>query len=115
MGIRFRGLVKVVRLLEFLEKSGETEGSVKVNEGSHHGSQEDEEVDYMSEHYPHDNEKYKQLEDCLNTVENLKMFGLNFDDLSLVPGVVIPRKFKVPTFSKYDDISYLKLHLKSYV
>ena len=43
------------------------------------------------------------------------MSGLNFDDLSLVPGVVIPRKFKVPTFAKYDGISFPKLHLKSYV
>src|ERR1044072_6682606 len=48
-------------------------------------------------------------------MENLKMSGLNFDDLSLVLGVVIPRKFKVPTFAKYDDISCPKLHLKSYV
>src|ERR1043165_6893363 len=29
--------------------------------------------------------------------------------------MVIPRKFKVPTFSKYDGISCTKLHLKSYV
>ena len=51
----------------------------------------------MSEQHP-DNEKYKQLEDRLNAVENLKMSGLNFDDLSLVPRVVIPRKFKVPIY-----------------
>src|ERR1044072_4491387 len=68
----------------------------------------------MSKQYP-DNKKYKQLEDRLNAVENLKMSRLNFDDLSLVFGVVIPRKFKVPTFAKYDGISYPKLHLKSYV
>src|ERR1044072_3941498 len=43
------------------------------------------------------------------------MSRLNFDDLSLVPGVVIPRKFKVHTFAKYDGISCPKLHLKSYV
>ena len=69
----------------------------------------------MSEQYPPDNEKYKQLEDRLNIVENLKMSGLNFDNLSLVPGVVIPRKFKVFTFAKYDGISCPKPHLKSYV
>ena len=69
----------------------------------------------MSEQYPPDNEKYKQLEDRLNAVENLKMSELNFDDLSLVPGVVIPRKFKVPTFAKYDGVSCPKLHMKSYV
>ena len=110
---KHRGLVKVVRQLEFSDKSGETEWSVKNNEGSYHES-ENEEEDYMSEQYS-DNEKYKQLEDSLNAVENLKMSGLNFDDLSLVPGVVIPRKFKVPTFAKYEDISCPKLHLKSYV
>src|ERR1051325_533667 len=79
MGKRFRGPVKVVRQLEFLEKSGETEGSVKADEGSHHESQEEEEEEYMSEQYPPDNEKYKQLEDRLNAVENLKMSGLKFD------------------------------------
>src|ERR1044072_2636526 len=79
MGERYRGPVKVVRQLEFSDKSGEIEGSVKNNEGSHHES-ENEEEDYMSKQHP-DNEKYKQLEDRLNVVENLKMLGLNFDDL----------------------------------
>ena len=41
--------------------------------------------------------------------------GLNFEELGLVPGVVIPPKFKVPTFSKYDGVSFPKLHLRSYV
>src|ERR1051325_9030044 len=114
MGRHYKGPVKVVRQLEFSDKSGETEGSIKNNEGSHHES-ENEDEDYVSEQYPPDNDKYKQLEDRLNVVENLKMFRLNFDDLSLVPGVVIPRKFKVPTLAKYDGISCSKLHLKSYV
>ena len=48
MGKRFKGPVKVVRQLEFSDKSGETEGSVKANEGSHHESQEEEGEDYMS-------------------------------------------------------------------
>ena len=68
MGRRFRGPVKTARQLEFLEKSGETEGSVKVNEGSHHGSQEEEEEDYMREKYPPDDDKYKQLQERLNAV-----------------------------------------------
>ena len=41
--------------------------------------------------------------------------GLDFVELVLVPGVVIPPKFKVPIFAKYDSVSSLKLHLKSYV
>ena len=41
--------------------------------------------------------------------------GLDFEELGLVSGVVIPQKFKVPTFSKYDGVSCPKLHLRSYV
>ena len=41
--------------------------------------------------------------------------GLDFEELGLVSGVIIPPKFKVPMFSKYDDVSYPKLHLRSYV
>ena len=41
--------------------------------------------------------------------------GLDFEELGLVSGVVIPQKFKVPTFAKYDGVSCPKLHLRSYV
>src|ERR1044072_8251917 len=114
MGRNHKGPVRVVKQFEFSDKSGETEGNIKNNEGSHHES-ENEDEDYVREQYPPNNDKYRQLGDRLNAVENLKMSGLNFDDLSLVPGVVIPPKFKVPTFAKYDGISCPKLHLKSYV
>ena len=40
---------------------------------------------------------------------------LVFEELGLVSGVVIPQKFKVPTFAKYNGISCAKLHLRSYV
>ena len=43
------------------------------------------------------------------------MYGLDFGDLGLVLGVVIPYKFKIPVFTKYDGVSCLKLHLRSYV
>ena len=109
-----KGPARVVSRLEISDKSGETEESIKNSEGSRQGS-ENREEDYLSEQYPLDDDRYKQLEDHLNAVENLKMSGLNFDDLSLVPGVEIPRKFKVPTFAKYDGISFSKLHLNSYV
>src|ERR1051325_1940281 len=114
MGRNHKGAARVVSQFEISNKSGETEGSIKNSEGSHHGS-ENEDEDYVNKQYPPDNDKYKQLEDRLNAVENMKMFGLNFDDMSLVPGVVIPHKFKVPNFAKYDGISCPKLHLKSYV
>ena len=48
-------------------------------------------------------------------MEIQKVHGLNFEELGLVSGVVIPPKFKNPTFSKYDRVSYPKLHLRSYV
>src|ERR1044072_4817224 len=114
MGRRHKGGPRVVSRLELSDKSVETDESVKNNEESQHES-ENREEDYENEQYSLEDDKYKQLEDRLNVVENMKMYGLNFDDLSLVPGVVIPRKFKVPTFAKYDGISCPMLHLKSYV
>ena len=41
--------------------------------------------------------------------------GLDLEELALVPGVVIPPKFKVPTFEKYDGVSCHKLYLRSCV
>ena len=41
--------------------------------------------------------------------------GLDFEELGLVSGVVIPQKFKAPVFVKYDGVSCPKLHLRSYV
>ena len=41
--------------------------------------------------------------------------GLDIAELGEVPGVDIPPKFEVPTFSKYDGVSCPKIHLRSYV
>ena len=41
--------------------------------------------------------------------------GLDFGDLGLSTGVVIPHRFKAPTFVKYDGASCPKMHLRSYV
>src|SRR3954465_3333528 len=62
-----------------------------------------------------DNEKYKQLEDRMKATEIQKIPGLDFNDLGLISDVVIPPKFKVPVFAKYDGVSCPKLHLRSYV
>ena len=43
------------------------------------------------------------------------MSGLDFRDLGMVPGVVIPQKLKVPVFAKYNGVSCPKMHLRSYV
>ena len=71
--------------------------------------------DYFDEKYPSANDKYNQLKDRLKAVEIQAILGLDFDDLGLIFGVVIPHKFKIPVFVKYDGVSYPKLHLKSYV
>ena len=48
-------------------------------------------------------------------MEIQQILSLDFGELGLVSEVVIPPKFKVPTFAKYDSISCLKLHLRSCV
>ena len=72
----------------------------------------DNETDYDEEQYPPTEDKYKQLEDRLSAMEIQKVPGLDFRDLGLSSGVVIPRKFKAPAFSKYDGASCPKLHLR---
>src|SRR4051812_29444382 len=51
----------------------------------------------------------------MKAMEIQKIPGLDFEELGLIFGVVIPPKFKTPTFAKYDGVSCPKLHLKSYV
>ena len=41
--------------------------------------------------------------------------GLDFEELGLIAGIVIPPNFKVPIFAKYDGLSCPKMHLRSYV
>ena len=115
MGRRYKGVPKRVSRIELSEGSVKNEGSVKGNEDDQREPEKERKDRSDYSQYSDEEDKYKQLEDRLNAVENLKMVGVNFDDLSLVPGVVIPPKFKVPTFAKYDGMSCPKLHLKSYV
>src|ERR1044072_2695626 len=97
MGRRSKGGLKRVSRIEYSDNSVKNEGSNKGNgEGDQREPAKEREDHYEEDQYSDENDKYKQLEDRLNAVENLKMSGLNFDDLSLVPGIVIPPKFKVP-------------------
>ena len=48
-------------------------------------------------------------------MEIQKVSGLDFEELGLVSGIVIPPKFKAPIFAKYDGVSCPKMHLRSYV
>ena len=67
------------------------------------------------EQYPPTDDKYKHLEERLSVMEIQKVPGLDFEELGLVSGIVIPPKFKAPVFAKYDGVSCPKMHLRSYV
>src|SRR3954471_901329 len=119
MGRRFRGRPKKAEDAEIPKNEEDEERddiSIKNNQGSHVGSDGEEEEE---EEYPEDedesDERYRQLEERLRSVEIQKVPGLDFEELGLVPGVVIPPKFKTPSFAKYDGVSCPKLHLRSYV
>ena len=78
-------------------------------------AEEEEDEDYSEQQYPPADEKYKNLEERLAAMEIQRMLGLDFEELGLVFGIVIPPKFKVPLFAKYDGVSCPKMHLRSYV
>ena len=75
----------------------------------------DNDTDFDEDQYPPAEDRYKQLEDRLSAMEIQKIPGLDFGDLDLESGVMIPHKFKAPVFAKYDRVSCPKLHLCSYV
>ena len=75
----------------------------------------DNETYFNEDQYPPAEDRYKQLEDQLSAMEVQKVLGLDLGDLGLSSRVVIPHKFKAPAFSKYDRVSCLKPHLRSYV
>ncbi|XP_058733008.1 uncharacterized protein LOC131604592 [Vicia villosa] len=116
MGRRFRGPLKKAKEVEIPEEAEQDEGaSGKTDQKSNNGSvkqDEEEEEYYYEEEYPED--KYRQLEERMKAVEIQKVSGIDFEELRLISGVVIPPKFKTPTFAKYDGVSCPKLHLKSY-
>ncbi|KAK5826599.1 hypothetical protein PVK06_021525 [Gossypium arboreum] len=57
-------------------------------------------------------EKYRSLEERLKAIEGTEAFSaLSAKDLSLVPDLVLPPKFKVPDFEKYDGMRCPKAHL----
>ena len=75
----------------------------------------DNETDFDEDQYPPAEDRYKQMEDWLSAMEVQKVSGLDFGDLGLSSGGVIPHKFKVPAFAKSDEVPCPKLHLRSYV
>ena len=102
MSRRFRGPPRRVVDLASSSKEGENqEGEAREEDPS--PKESDNETDYNEEQYPPADERYKQLEERLSAMEIQKVPGLDFEELGLVSGVVIPLKFKAPVFAKYCD------------
>ena len=59
--------------------------------------------------------KLELIEERLRMVEGLDAYSLvDASKMSLVLDLVLPPKFKVPTFDKYDGIKYPSAHLYMY-
>ena len=60
-------------------------------------------------------QKLELIEERLRMVEGLDAYGLiDASKMSLVPDLVLPPKFKVPTFDKYDATKCPSAHLYMY-
>ena len=116
MGKKFKGLVHQIQVEEDSSKEDENqdEDARSTRDGGGN-NQISEDEDFSDEKYPPTDDKYKQLDDKLKSMEIQVVPGLDFEELGLVPGIVIPYKFKILVFSKYDGVSSPKLHLRSYV
>ena len=59
--------------------------------------------------------KLELIEERLKIVEGLDAYDLvDASKMSLVPDLILPPKFKVPTFDKYDDTKCPSAHLYMY-
>ena len=59
--------------------------------------------------------KFELIEERLKAIEGSDVYGLvDARTMSLVPDLVLPPKFKVPTFDKYDGTRCLSAHLYMY-
>ena len=59
--------------------------------------------------------KYELLKERMKAMEGINIpRSIDVAELSLVPGLVIPHKFKTPTFDKYDGTKCLTTHLTMY-
>ena len=58
--------------------------------------------------------KLELIEECLKAMEGSDVYGMDAYKMSLVPDLVLPPKFKIPTFDKYDGTKYPFAHLYMY-
>lgn len=111
----FRTPIKQVKVETETENSESDRESMKKSDQATVGHSDGEKGDTSYQDPFSENSKYKLLEERLAAMEIQKAPGRNFEDLGLVPDVVIPHKFKAPEFAKYDGVSCPEMHLKSYV
>ena len=116
MGKKFKESIRQIPIVEDLSEEDENKiGEARSTQAGCINDQASDDEDYFDDKYPPANVKYKQLEGRLKAVEIQVVLGLDFDDLGLKFEVVIPRKFKIRVFAKYDGVYFPKLHLKPYV
>ncbi|XP_050919023.1 uncharacterized protein LOC127136518 [Lathyrus oleraceus] len=58
--------------------------------------------------------KVKAIEEKLKAMGSTDILGLDAVEMCLVPGVIIPAKFKVPDFEKYKGNSDPRMHFRAY-
>lgn len=58
--------------------------------------------------------KVRAIEEKLKAMEGSNDIGFDATEMCLVPGVVIPTKFKVPDFEKYKGASNPRMHIRAY-
>lgn len=58
--------------------------------------------------------KVKAIKEKLKSIESTDALGLDAAEMCLVPGVVIPTKFKVPDFEKYKGACDPRTHIRAY-
>ncbi|XP_050916256.1 uncharacterized protein LOC127131373 [Lathyrus oleraceus] len=58
--------------------------------------------------------KVKAIEEKLKAMGSTDILGLDAAEMCLVPGVIIPAKFKVPDFEKYKGNSDPRTHIRAY-
>src|SRR3954463_14256573 len=59
-------------------------------------------------------EKYQILEERIRAIEGFSAYGMDAEEICLVPNIVVPPKFKTPDFQKYKGLSCPKSHIIMY-
>ncbi|XP_050877153.1 uncharacterized protein LOC127080904 [Lathyrus oleraceus] len=58
--------------------------------------------------------RFQMMEERFKAMQGPDTFGLDAADMCLVPGVKISPKFKVPSFEKYQGVTYPKTHIRAF-